>query len=514
MEGWRYFCYAPVMSSRSADIGSSPFQWWTSGDFEMCFQYLIFMTASAALFGILSTYYAGRYSTRYLRVKRPLIVVVRLLLSVCIATNSVVEFGAAFWMNKQRPYAVLTAEAVYAVCWVCHAVAMWVFSTSVVYKGRGPLLLNSGWYLTLVATILHFRAIIRWTQHHKFYQYITPSDMYFSFLFRVTAYTHMGLQIVYGLSLLVGLAEARVDGTMKKHSRWKRTSRVVSIQHGDESEDEDDDKAREKRPLIHSRFHSEESSSYGTLTGYYRGNPNLDLFLMNAYEDHTNILSLLIFWWVWPLLKRGAMGYLENDTDLPLMPKSLQTSRIREKFRKVLLRKQCTSDIICSSTDQSESGGGRLSEEKGAPSAAGASLSRVEYEYYLDSEVLLHSFTRSTPVPYTCTPDPPSNDQAMGSGQSPDSARSPPMAANGKNAKKSSKQTSLLFLFSALNRAFGLHYYPLGLLKLTTDLLGFAGPLLLYQLVSFIENKKVSSQWPHCAFSSADTTYMHVCHLV
>jgi hypothetical protein len=487
------------MSSGSANISSSPFQWWTSGDFEMCFQYLVFMTASAALFGLLSTYYAGRYNTRYVRVKRPLVVVVRLLLAVCIAVNSVTELGAAFWMNKQRPYAVLTAETVYGVSWVCHAVAMWVFSSSVAYTGRGPLILNSGWYLTLIASILHFRSIIRWTQHHTSYQYITPSDMYFTLLFRVTAYTHMALQTLYGLSLLVAVSEAHNDGTrlhMKKRSRWKR-AKVVSIQHGDEYSDEEDDEAREKQPLIHSRFRSEECSSYGALTGSYRDNLNFDLFLMNAYEDHANPLSMLVFWWVWPLLKRGALGYLENISDLPPMPKSLQTSRIREKFRKVLLKKQHASDGMCSSTDQSESGG-RSDEGKGSLSAAGSS-SRVEYEYYLDSEVMLRSFTRSTPVPFTsCTPDPPSSHQAMGSEQSADSASPPPTSAHRKNTTKSSKPTSLLFLFSALNRAFGLHYYPLGLLKFTTDLLGFAGPLLLYQLVSFIENKKVSIHWPHC----------------
>ncbi len=47
-------------------------------------------------------------------------------------------------------------------------------------------------------------------------------------------------------------------------------------------------------------------------------------------------------------------------------------------------------------------------------------------------------------------------------------------------------------LMKELNRSFGFHYYPLGVLKLMADLLGFAGPLLLHQLVAFIEDSAVS----------------------
>lgn len=44
-------------------------------------------------------------------------------------------------------------------------------------------------------------------------------------------------------------------------------------------------------------------------------------------------------------------------------------------------------------------------------------------------------------------------------------------------------------LFRALHRCFGLQFYLVGLLKLTADCAGFAGPMLLNRLVSFIEDK-------------------------
>jgi ATP-binding cassette subfamily C (CFTR/MRP) protein 10 len=52
-----------------------------------------------------------------------------------------------------------------------------------------------------------------------------------------------------------------------------------------------------------------------------------------------------------------------------------------------------------------------------------------------------------------------------------------------------SSQSNPVSLLRALNKSFGWHYYPLGLVKLFNDCLGFGGPLLLHQLVDFMENK-------------------------
>jgi ATP-binding cassette subfamily C (CFTR/MRP) protein 10 len=51
------------------------------------------------------------------------------------------------------------------------------------------------------------------------------------------------------------------------------------------------------------------------------------------------------------------------------------------------------------------------------------------------------------------------------------------------------KSPSTRSLLKALNSTFGWEYYSLGILKLVADLAGFAGPLLLNLLVSYVENK-------------------------
>lgn len=54
------------------------------------------------------------------------------------------------------------------------------------------------------------------------------------------------------------------------------------------------------------------------------------------------------------------------------------------------------------------------------------------------------------------------------------------------NSSASEKPQTLL---RALNRAFGVEYYSLGILKLFADLLGFTSPILLNYLVAYIENQ-------------------------
>ena len=51
-----------------------------------------------------------------------------------------------------------------------------------------------------------------------------------------------------------------------------------------------------------------------------------------------------------------------------------------------------------------------------------------------------------------------------------------------------------LTLLGALNKAYGLHYYSLGILKLMADMLGFCGPVLLNLLVSYMENSMEPAQ--------------------
>uniref|UniRef100_A0A672ZDD3 ATP-binding cassette, sub-family C (CFTR/MRP), member 10 n=1 Tax=Sphaeramia orbicularis TaxID=375764 RepID=A0A672ZDD3_9TELE len=64
-------------------------------------------------------------------------------------------------------------------------------------------------------------------------------------------------------------------------------------------------------------------------------------------------------------------------------------------------------------------------------------------------------------------------------------------------------------LLRVLHKAFGLWYYMLGLLKVSVNLLSFAGPLLLSSLVNFMEEEGAPVSWgAWCAFGLFATTLL------
>ncbi|EDO46846.1 predicted protein, partial [Nematostella vectensis] len=147
-------------------------------------------------------------------------------------------------------------------------------------------------------------------------------------------------------------------------------------------------------------------------------------------EDGANCISKLSFWWVRGLMNKGAKGHLQNAEDLFLLPKSLRTVHLRQKFLK---------EFYCSKSPAPEAQSKRrtTSSETSGFSDSG----EIDVGFSGNDEV----FEQGTIVKRT--------------------------------------------LLGGLHYAFGLQYFSLGILKLFCDCLGFSGPLLLHALVSFMENK-------------------------
>ena len=64
-----------------------------------------------------------------------------------------------------------------------------------------------------------------------------------------------------------------------------------------------------------------------------------------------------------------------------------------------------------------------------------------------------------------------------------------PSNSDGENETTATKFS----LIKALHKCFGRKFYSCGILKLFADILGFAGPLFLHEIVNFIGNKDVKS---------------------
>ena len=191
--------------------------------------------------------------------------------------------------------------------------------------------------------------------------------------------------------------------------------------------------------------------------------PRFDRRRRETSEDRANFLSRLSFWWVEPLMKMGAMGMLQRPDDLPQLPRSLQTDGIRKRFRATILKGQKR----------------HLTHRRAHYSLSRPSTtSRMEIDSELDEdsgtwEDSLRANLSSPDIQARCTPV----DDAT---------------ATSEAARSTERKEYKVSLFWALNRTFGARYYPLGLLKLLADMMNFAGPLLLHQLVSFMENRQAS----------------------
>ena len=419
-------CYYPLLhgsfNSSTKLLLDVTINVWYHRDFGLCFEYLIFLAFLGAVFGVVSAFYAGIKHTKYKRKRKAVVLVVRGLISFCTLVAFLVDFMASFWLSPGRPYSVTLSIVVIVIAWILHLFYIWVLSCSVHHYGRGPINLNAVWILLFVGTILQLRTTIRWKLHPKLYQRssLPIEEAYFSKLSCVTVYVVFGLQCLYGLTLFFKVSHVTGDNV-------KMYPPFHASLNRDKSQWSDDAESSVRQHLISSEWKTDHvSTTYGSLTASYDSGltRDFDLGKLDASEDNANPLSLLSFWWVGPLMRRGAFGLLQKPEDLLQLPKSLATMKLRQRFQRIRGISDHDSDHVV-----------------------------------IGHEATKESKSKSRSEGDTCV--------------EPEARKLPS-------------------LFHSLNRAFGLHYYPLGILKLMSDMLGFAGPLLLHALVSFMENKTVS----------------------
>lgn len=159
---------------------------------------------------------------------------------------------------------------------------------------------------------------------------------------------------------------------------------------------------------------------------------------LGVAEDPHNCISKFFFWWVKKIMLKGYKGHIQSAEDLYLLPRSLRTSNIQEIFFKELYHRK----------------------EDNRPSRPETLVSKSSYSDFDESGSYVD-------------------------------VNFAPGSADGNEVFESNGDTVKRSLLAALHYSFGRKYYCLGVLKLLGDALGFAGPLLLHALVSYMENRKV-----------------------
>ncbi|XP_041353425.1 ATP-binding cassette sub-family C member 10-like [Gigantopelta aegis] len=163
----------------------------------------------------------------------------------------------------------------------------------------------------------------------------------------------------------------------------------------------------------------------------YSGVDRPGTVLMQRPRECANCLTFITFHWVQPMMNKGSKGQINSANDLFQLPNRLNTDKIDFEFTELL---QSRRDVLKQKNDEIET-------QNHLP------VENINGEG-IDSEVSFRSMNRERDM--------------------------------------NTKHDSLL---RALNSAFGVQYYLLGILKLLADGFGFAGPILLNLLVAYIENK-------------------------
>ncbi|XP_011404304.1 PREDICTED: multidrug resistance-associated protein 7-like isoform X1 [Amphimedon queenslandica] len=415
MSEYASFCHSPLLKRHPGPpLIDTQFIFWKDGDFGLCFEEIFILSLSYSLLSLVSALYAGLYRSRNRRQRPSLGLLARGILVTILGINSITKLVSSFWLIPSLSYSLFLSQSLSVLAWIIHSLSLFVLSFSPTHTGLGPLPLNLTWGLTLLSTILRFRSVVHYLNHGS-----TLPSYLSSSVIQITTYIEFGVQVVYVFLLFVPAGKHRSSHTPLLGS--------TQFRQGEDEEEILDDG---DELLVTSHGIQE----YGSV----RPHPTLRRFrLPDASEDRANPLSLLSFWWVQPLMKRGSLGLLRRPQDLPLMPKALWTSTVRERFQRIF---------------NPDRGGARADTELYSLK----SMDRLSVSH--SSQPSLAAAAHNTAPNNTDLPPPP-----------------PPH-----------RQMSLV---RALNWSFGLHYYPLGIMKLVNDVIGFGGPLLLHQLVAFMENR-------------------------
>ena len=414
-------------------LKNSTFTVWKGNDFEGCFQLLCLACPANFLLVCSSLLISKRKRLGFdLLELSPSYVFTKVyaLISLLICLELIIEVSCSWLLESYNLPVYLLSSSMAAFAWILNAFASWRNRHHLLFRKCYPSIHVMIVVITCLTTAVQVYSVI-----------LRARSIGFNSL-RVDEYgtiSRMSLQVLLIMFLILfcfGVHRGSILNTVNISATMKSTG----IQDSSERE-----------VLLRSTSGATFYSGIQCLTD--------DL---GVAEDESNFLSKLTFWWVRPLLLKGYHGNLQSPEDVFLLPRSLNTSKIKCLFSNELY---CLDLVTGVEDDLLES------------STSDSSYRAIKYLPGLQRGASYQKCERNSSVRRT------TSDSSCG------------MKHGEKNkdnailvSRDPTRQRSLL---KALHHSFGVQYYCVGVLKLTGDGLSFAGPLLLHALVSFMENRQV-----------------------
>lgn len=268
---------------------------WRNGDFDPCFEQLIFGCLPHFLLAVCSAYHFGRHQHRRLRgriVYSPtlharLVVVILLIISPLILL-------LLLYLYEHRSLSLIDVITIVikAISWLINSGFVWRLHRLHHLSLRGPVEVVVSFAIVLITSFVQLRTAIL----HRLYNDddLTTSE-------EISTYIATGLHLCCLLTKIPGKRQPVASG-------------LLNVQESFSSEYQVDADAE----VLVSTEQADGSS-------------------VAAPEDDAGLFSKLFFLWVRPLMSRGSDGLLKGVHDIPHLPKRLKTDRLEVQFSQVLL---------------------------------------------------------------------------------------------------------------------------------------------------------------------------------
>ena len=381
-------------------IGNETFTAWTGSDFGPCFEFLVLVCPANALLAVSSAYFGAKRLHGSIReLPSSLATKLRIASSLLVCIEGLIEMVCSLVLERTRVPAYFLTCALLSFAWLLNSCALWNIRHLHLLRACMPRMHLVAVIVAILGTVLQFSSVIIGLQDNDW----EASDLGVK---EVGVLIRLFVQITFLLSLIPCQAW---EGSVYDYRTAASSVQVPEFPNNEHTF---------LRSISQATFYSSIECVSDEL---------------GIAEKTSNFLSRLSFWWVGPMMLKGSKGRIQNPEDVFMLPPSLSTASLKEKFSWL---------FYCQDSQPAQNFGDQ-------PSCLSDSQSDYSVQFTADRRERKH--------------------------KSPSSAQT------------SSQRT----LLGTLHQAFGWQYYSVGILKLLADALGFAGPLLLHALVSFMENSKV-----------------------
>ncbi|CAG7725549.1 unnamed protein product [Allacma fusca] len=274
-------------------------------DFSACFLYICLEMPIYGLLAVISAYYMGKRRVSYTcysawNNRQSAIIYLRAFIVAVLAiapdASSMIRVSFLDRVTLVEGFTI----AVKTLAWFLHLMFILRLKRGISFNTRGPKPIVVSWLLTAIISAVVLRS--------RYLSYISGQNMHPSednFLLKVWLYTsgtEAVLQGLYFLTLIPGdiLLEERHYRAIHNDMRDTHESQA---------------------------FLNHEDNSY---VGFHDDDQEMEL---GTAKENSNMFEKLFFWWVTPILKKGACGFLRNADDLYELPHDLSTGTVSKYFQ-------------------------------------------------------------------------------------------------------------------------------------------------------------------------------------